>query len=153
MAPITDRRTAGALSVALLAAVVAPVRQHWCEQPRDGFPLSCYPMFTAVRPATVREHHVVGVDARGRRRPLPHGWVGPGGGNQVRRQLNRAVRAGEADAVARRAAGEVARRGAAVVAVEVVTSTYRLDDFCAGRREPERRRVRASAPVPRPVAT
>lgn len=156
--PITDRRLAGVFSAAVLAAVISPVRQNWRREPRDGFPLSYYPMFSRRRNDVQSEHHVLGVEADGGRTPLPHGWVGPGGGNQVRKQVNRAVRGGRADELAVTVASSVARRrapgsdgaraGPDVVAVEVVTSRYRLDDYFAGRKEPVRRRVRARAPVP-----
>lgn len=149
MLPITDRRLATAVSVAVLGAVLAPVRQNWRTDPRDGFPLSYYPMFSRQRRAVHREHHVVGVHADGRRTPLPHGWVGPGGGNQVRKQVNRAVRSGRAAELARAVGAGIASRGRGdFVAVEVLTSRYHLDDYFAGRKEPRRREVRGSATVP-----
>jgi hypothetical protein len=143
-------------SGALLAAVLAPVRQHWRAEPRDGFPFSCYPMFSARRSAHGTVTHLVGLQDDGSRRVLHHSYLGTGGLNQVRRQLNRSVRDGRAQELATTAAALVAarpRRGdGAVTEVRVVTGRYRYDAFFAGDREPVREQVHATAAVHRPVA-
>lgn len=147
------RNRAGAASLVLLGAVLAPVRQHWRATPGDGFPLSSYPMFTARRAATGTVTHLVGLDRAGQRRLLPSSVAGPGRLNQVRRQLWRAVRSGRAAeacrAVADRLAQHPGARFADVVEVRVVTGTYRLDDYFAGRTEPVAERVDAGCPVVR----
>lgn len=139
--------------LALLTAVVAPARQHWRATPGDGFPLSSYPMFTAKRAATATVTYLIGFDRVGRRVVLPSSVAGPGGLNQVRRQLRREVvsgRAGQAGlAVADRLAAHPGPRFADVVEVQVVTGTYRFDDYFAGRTEPRRERVDAACPVVR----
>jgi hypothetical protein len=138
-------------SAALLAAVLAPMREHWQGRPSDSFPFSCYPMFTAKRSATGTVTHLVGVDGQGRTRVLPHGLLGPGGLNQVRRQLRRAVRKGRAEVTCRLVADRVAaakgRRYDDVVEVRVVTGTYRFDDYFSGTTRPHLFRVHASRPT------
>nr|MDQ3611509.1 hypothetical protein [Actinomycetota bacterium] len=97
--------------------------------------------------------HLVGLDARGGRHLLPHTLVGPGGLNQVRRQLRRLVRRGRAEQVcrdvARRLAADTGRRHAHIVEVRVVTGRYHFDDYFAGRRDPVAERVDASHAVAR----
>lgn len=138
-------------SAVLVGAVISPLREHWRPRPHDSFPFSCYPMFTAKRSATGTVTHLVGVDGQGRTRVLPHELLGPGGLNQVRRQLRRAVREGRAEATCRNLADRVsAARGgryADVVEVRVVTGTYRFDDYFAGNAVPRRLRIHASQPT------
>lgn len=149
-----DRRLAGAFSVALCAAVLAPLAQHARSQPmrRDGFPLSYYPMFSAPRGRTKRQTYLIGIDAAGGRRRLPYTCIGGGGLNQARRQMSRLVSEGSGDALAALVAARVAARGdcwSDVVEVEVVTGSFRLDDVLRGRVEARSERVRGSAAVPR----
>ncbi len=151
-----DRLVALLTSGALLAAVLAPLRQHARPDPRDGFPFSYYPMFSARRSAHGTVTHLVGLQDDGARRVLHHGYLGTGGLNQVRRQLNRSVRDGRAQEVATAVAAVVAvrpRRGdGAVTEVRVVSGRYRYDAFFAGDREPVREQVHATATVHRPAA-
>ncbi len=135
-----DRRLAAAYSIALLGAVLAPIRQNWRSKPRkDGFPLSYYPMFTARRRSTATIHSLVGVCADGRRIRLPHTIAGTGGLNQVRRQIARCVTEGRAEELCERASRELVRRNgrgrgpfSAVIAVDVVASKFRLDESFGG---------------------
>jgi hypothetical protein len=128
---------AGGLGLLLLAAVLAPIAENWRPQPEDGFPLSYYPMFTYERGATSRVTHLVGVDGRGNRTPLPYTFAGVGGLNQVRRQLARIVGRGGSDGLCRTVASRVARDDrppfAELVTVRVVTGTYDLADYFTGR--------------------
>lgn len=143
-----DKATALAAGGALLAAVLWPLRQNWRTERVDGFPLSYYPMFSAKRRRTGTVVHLLGLDADGRRHLLPHDLVGPGGLNQVRRQLAREAKLGRAQRVADRVAARAARCRADVVEVLVVSGTYRYDTFFAGDREPRREVVHARAAVP-----
>jgi hypothetical protein len=149
--PIRERRLAAALAAALVAGALAPLKQNWRDTPRDSFPFSYYPMFSAIRTKDKRETYLYGVDAEGGRQLLHYGCAGPGGHNQVRRQINRTVRAGRADELCRRVARGVARRPryAAVVRVQVVTGAYDLAEYFAGRRQPHSERVRAEHAVTR----
>jgi hypothetical protein len=144
---------AGGLSVLTIGAVLSPIVQNWREEPRDGFPLSYYPMFSAKRSKTASVTYLVGLYAQGGRRLLPYVYAGTGGLNQVRRQINRAVREGRADKLGQIVAGKVALVGeepfAAVVTVQVVTGKYRLADYFADKRDPISEFVHASCPVER----
>ncbi|WP_374929504.1 hypothetical protein [Kytococcus sedentarius] len=140
---------------ALVALVASPVVQNW--RPRaertDDFPLSYYPMFSAKRGATGTVHHLVGIDAEGTEHVLHFRHAGSGGLNQIRRQITRRVKQGQADAVARTVADSVALSGGRterlVQRVQVVTSRHRYDTFFGGDRTPRERTVRAEAVVPR----
>lgn len=154
MTAVPRGRAAAYAAGLVLAVVVAwPARQHLRPAANrvDGFPLSYYPMFSAARSGTGTVHHLVGVDADGAEHPLHFRHAGTGGLNQVRRQINRRVREGRADVLARAVAASVARGAApSVVAVRVVTSRHRYDEFFAGNRTPRSRTVVAEAPVPTP---
>lgn len=146
------RITTLAAAAGLLALVVWPVRQNWATAPADGFPLSYYPMFSARRRAHGHVVHAVGVSASGVRRDLSFHHSGHGGFNQVRRQIARQVRDGDAQRVAERVAARLAAQGRHepdVVTVEVVTGRYRYDSFFAGHLEPVSEVVHARAQVPR----
>jgi len=146
-----DKLVALSASGALLVAVLAPVHQHWRAKPRDGFPLSYYPMFSARRKRHGKVTYLVGETVTGSRRLLHYSYAGSGGLNQVRRQLRRTVgqdRAGEVAAQVARAVARRPRRGdEAVVRVQVVTGRYAYHDFFSGRREPVAEEVHASMTV------
>jgi hypothetical protein len=148
---LQSKAAAGGLSLLTVGAVLWPVARNWRGKPRDGFPLSHYPMFSAKRAEVVRVNHLVGLDERGERRLLPYRYAGAGGMNQVRRQINKRVREGSADGLCRVVAARVALEEtlADVTTVQVVTGRYRLADYFSGRREPVSERVRASRPVER----
>ena len=112
--------------------------QHRRAVPRDGFPLSHYPMFCADRGDRITVTHLVGVLTDGTERALPCGLAAPGGMNQARKQLDRSARRGRGPQVVRRVARRVAQRPAHadVVAVRLVTGTYRLSGWFAGNRAP-----------------
>jgi len=137
---------------ALLVSILAPIRQNWRTQRRDGFPLSYYPMFTAKRKRHGSVVHLLGIDAEGGRRVLRYSYAGVGGLNQVRRQLRLAVAGGRAQEVADIVATALSRRprtlDRSVVEVRVVTGRYPYDEFFAGHRHPVDELVHASAPVP-----
>jgi hypothetical protein len=146
-----DKAMVLAGGVALLGSVLVPIRQNWRAKPRDGFPLSYYPMFSAKRKRHGSVVHLVGVDAEGERRVLRYSYAGTGGLNQVRRQLRRAVAAGRAQEIADNVASAVSTRprrsDKSVVEVRVITGRYHYDDFFAGHRQPVDELVHASARV------
>ncbi len=141
-------------SAGMIAAVLTPIRQHWREAPRDGFPLSSYPMFTAKRRRHGSVTYLLGTDANGERRLLHYSYLGGGGLNQVRRQLRRIVTEGRADEAAVTVASALEatprRRDRHVTHVHVVTGRYRYDDFFTGQRDPVSEVVHSTAAVNRP---
>lgn len=150
---LDGKRRAGGASLLVLGAVLWPVVQNWREEPKDSFPLSYYPMFTTVRGGRTRVTHLIGLDEDGKRHQLHYKYAGMGGMNQVRRQINRAVREGRADALCRTVAERVAAKNdpdlAGVTTVQIVTGRYLLEDYFAGARRPVKEQVRASCPVER----
>lgn len=147
------RTVAVAASALLLAAVVWPVRQNWASSPRDDFPLSYYPMFSARRRKHGKVVHPVGVTGDGIRLDLPFQLCGTGGFNQVRRQVVRLVADGRAQTLADRLAKRVARSSdpalRKVVRVEVVTGRYLYDAYFRGHRSPVDEKHHATATVDR----
>lgn len=146
-----ERRVATAASMLALGLVLWPIRQNWRAAKRDGFPLSYYPMFSARRSERVQVHHLVAVTAPGERRLLAHHLCGPGGLNQVRRQLRRLMRAGQAEQLCERVVQRLARERdgslADVVSVEAVRSEYSLADYFGGDKRPLSEKVYASLAV------
>lgn len=144
---------AGSASLLAVGAVLWPIVENWREHPRDGFPLSYYPMFTAKRSETVSVTYLVGLDPQGGRHQIPYAYAGSGGLNQVRRQINRALREGRAEALCRNVAAKIALEGrgplADVIGVRIVVGKYRLADYFAGEGGPNSEHVRASCEVGR----
>lgn len=137
----------------MAGAVLLPLRENLRDEPQDDFPLSYYPMFTANRGRYTIVNYFVGVDYDGGKRTLPVALTGTGGLNQVRRQINRAVREGRADeicaALARTVAASRTPELRDVESVLLVRGSYRLKRYFAGDTEPRREVVVASCAVER----
>lgn len=152
--PLLGRKAAAVLSIALVAAVLAPLRENWHKQPQDNFPFSYYPMFTAKRSATYKVVYLVGVDAQGQERNLTYQLAGVGGFNQIRRQIDKTVRQGRAGALCKTVAAELTRRGTdrrvvpdEVKIIHVVSGHFRFEDYFSGRKAPATAEIQASCPV------
>ncbi|MDO5635082.1 MAG: hypothetical protein Q4G34_09480 [Micrococcus sp.] len=165
------------LGAAGVAVVLSPLR-HYVKGPlhgsgaakftRDSFPLSTYPMFSEDRGRSTSVAHVIGITDAGERVIPLFKHFGPGGLNQVRKQVSRAVRRGDAARVAQAYADSLAtlqtrqrtrpstgtgagatrrRREAQIVTVEVVRSRFRFDEYFDGQTLPQRETVLARADV------
>jgi hypothetical protein len=147
---------AGLVSGGVVGAALWPLRQYLRppDERVDSFPLSYYPMFSVRREQHGTVPYAVGVRANGSRGPLPHGVLGAGGVNQVRKQLSRAVHRGRAAQHAELIAGFVAERPdfADVVTVEIVRGRFDFDACLLNRKVEGEETVLASAPVRRPGA-
>ncbi|MDP8925150.1 MAG: hypothetical protein M3O34_20080 [Chloroflexota bacterium] len=144
---------AGAFSVLMIGAVLSPIVQNWRVDPRDDFPLSYYPMFTADRSERVRVTYLRGLDGQGNPIKIRYTFAGTGGLNQVHSQIKKTVRRGGAAELCRSVASGVARRNgrplADVVTTQIVTGTYKASDYFAGNTTPLAERVHASCQVER----
>jgi hypothetical protein len=148
----TAKAVAAVLSAVILVAVLSPVIENWRRDPNDSFPLSYYPMFTDRREEVPRFNHVIGRDGQGNRITIPYSYIGSGGMNQVRRQINRSVSRGDAPRLCQAVASRLARTSRApyadVRSLEVVTGSYRLATyFGGGDKTPVDERVRAICQV------
>jgi hypothetical protein len=146
---------AGGLSIAVIAATLSPIVENWRPRSKDSFPLSHYPMFSATRSDSVRITYLLGLDSAGGRHLVSHRQVGPGGLDQVRRQIARIARRGDPDSLCRRVAAKLAAWDATylrqVSEVRVVTGSYRLSDYLGGAMVPFAEREHASCDVMRRV--
>ena len=146
---------AALMSLMLVGAVLWPIQENWREKPRDNFPLSYYPMFSAKRKAIESFNYLAGHDQHGTRYLIPYKFAGAGGLNSTRRQIGKIVREGRADELAQSVARRLARQEKApwsqIVTVAVVTGNYVVDDYFHGRKEPVSEKLRATCPVERSV--
>jgi hypothetical protein len=149
---------AGLFSCLLIGAVLSPVIQNWRAKPVDSFPFSYYPMFSEKREGTSRVTYMVGIDSKGNRHNLHYkyarGDMGAGGLNQVRRQISKMLERKEADKLCQAIARNVSNKQegwlAKVVAVEVRTDTYNLNDYFTGKsRIPVKSKIHATCSVKR----
>lgn len=149
---IERRGIAAGLSIAMVVAALRPILENWRERPRDGFPLSYYPMFTARRSRRVRVTHLLGIDAQGGRQIIPCRYAGTGGLNQIRKHITATVRWDGADELAQGVARRVARRSTGpldtIVTVQVVTGVYDMDRYFRGKRRPKSEEIHAECLVP-----
>jgi hypothetical protein len=140
-------------SFALIGAVLWPIQQNWRNHPKDNFPLSYYPMFSAKREAIETFYYVVGLDAEGKRHYIPSRLIGDGGENQVRRQLRKIINADRGPALAQQVAKRLANQNGSpwrqIVSVSVCRGRYSVDDFFHGRKEPVSESVAGFAEVDR----
>ncbi len=140
-------------SLALLIAVLLPIRENWKATPVDGFPFSYFPMFSLERGETYQVTHLVGFDARDQRTLIHHSFAGTGGFNQVRRQIRKKVQNGKAEGLCRSVARRVAASPEAPIAgvnrIQIVTGEYKINEFFAGNRAPVNETVHANCPVER----
>lgn len=136
-----------ALTVGLLLAVLWPILR---DPPRDGFPLSNYPMFSADRRSADAEiGHVVGFSREGRHRPVKPAMVGSEEIMQAYQTVRMAIRRGDAADLCRRAA-ERARADpdhADLERLEVRTDHYDSLAYFAGDTKPRRTQIHARCPV------
>jgi hypothetical protein len=127
-----ERGRAALFATLVLGAVLYPLRQHFrpAGQRVDGFPLSYYPMFSARRRQHANVIYAVSVSTDGTRRSLPWHLLGPGGLNQVRRQLKKVVveeRVGDfAEVLAARVSAKAGFEN--VARVEIVKGEFDLDE-------------------------
>ena len=150
---VRAKATAGIFGVAMIVATLSPVVENWRAEPKDNFPLSYYPMFSAKRGEAYTVHYLVGLDAADQRHVISHKMAGKGGFNSTRRQINKMVRESKSKELCRTVAAKVATSKdpalAAVTTVQVVTGSYRFDDYFHGNKAAINERVRATFKVDR----
>ncbi|MEE8601643.1 hypothetical protein [Euzebya tangerina] len=130
--PIRSERGALTVIVTVVGAVLAPIANQFRAAPRDSFPFSHYPMFSARRGHDIGLSFVRGVRADGTFVPLDSRLAARGGMNQERKQLAAAARRRtRARKVASRVARRIARRDLHldVVAVEFVRGRFLLAQY------------------------
>ena len=140
------------VSVALVLIVLSPIVENWKEEPKDGFPLSYYPMFTMRRSAELRLTHVIGIDDRGETTPLHYRLTGLGGGlNSSRKQIRKMVRFGGAKQLCANVSANIGALDkpelGSIREVRVITGKYLLDGFFRGQTEPTSEKVHATCAV------
>ncbi len=124
------------VSMLVLGAIAWPMAENWKPKPKDNFPLSYFPMFSAKRDSVHSLSYAVGYDANNQRCYIPYSYLGSGGFNQVRRQVNKKARQGKCDKLAEKAANRLEKCKNApfcnLQRVEIVTGYYDLDQYFNG---------------------
>jgi hypothetical protein len=137
------------VSLSVLLAVASPMLG---DPPRDGFPLSTYPMFSRAKSRQAVVHHVVAFSARKRHRVVPPELLGNDEIMQAAMTVARAVRTGRTRELCEEVAREVAVAPAQADAqyLEVRTDTFDSVLYLQGERRPTRTRVHVRCEVTRP---
>ena len=141
------RLAAVVFSVALAAAVISPLFR---SPPRDSYPLSNYPMFSARLDEVNDVPTVVGRTEAGERKLLsPLAISGSDEVMQALTDVRNAVARGAAAAAA--LCAEVAERvrGDDLATLEVVTETYNTVDYFRGAKTPLEVQLHAECEVSR----
>ncbi len=131
--------------------VLSPITQNWSQKPKDNFPLSYYPMFSAVRGETYTSPAMVGWTAAGERRVVPYTFAGSGGLNEVRRQVRTRIQERKAKQLCRKVARRVARSSrpemAGIERLQIVMATHNLDAYFHGDKRAVKEKLYAACPV------
>jgi hypothetical protein len=147
-----ERRRIAVLAFGVAALMLSPLSQYRrsADDRVDSFPLSYYPMFSKRRRRHARINYAVGVRGDGSTYILPLDVLGSGGFNQVRHQLNRMIRQGQADDYARILAARLADDDGHrdVVRVDIVQGRFDLDSCMLTRRMEGTEKIVGSAPSP-----
>lgn len=151
-AEATSGKKIAALWIAVtLAVVLSPLSQNWSPTPKDNFPLSYYPMFSARRTSEYSTPTLIALTAQGQKTTLPYRFAGSGGFNEVRHQVRARIKDGKAKSLCRKLARRIAReeewRKKGIMTVQVITATHNLDEYFAGRKEATKEKIHASCPV------
>ncbi|MEM1135041.1 MAG: hypothetical protein AAGI07_04325 [Bacteroidota bacterium] len=121
------------LSIIAILIVMSPIIENWKEKPEDSFPLSYYPMFSKKRKEVYSMYYFVGYDSQDNRHKIPYKIVGTGGFNQVRRQIRRAARSDNPEALTHKVVHNIAKRKdypfTELVKIELVKGYYHLENY------------------------
>lgn len=143
----------GLMIAMTLGLVLSPIRNNWAKEPKDSFPLSYYPMFSASRGDRYSSPSLVGWTRDGKRSVVPYTFAGSGGLNEVRRQVRKRIEEQKAQALCEKVARRVARSprltAAGIEGLQVITATHNLNAFFHGNKQALKEKVHASCPVVR----
>ncbi len=146
---------AAIFSIVVLLLVLSPVVENWRKTPVDNFPLSYYPMFSKKREATYTLRYVVGYDEQQQRHHIPYHYIGSGGFNQVRRQINKQCKKGKSEKLAKKVARRLAKSKEPLYQnlerIEVVKGTYNFEIyFEIGDKTPLKEKVLCTQKIVKP---
>lgn len=142
-----QRLVVAAWSAGLLLAVLWPILR---DPPKDGFPLSNYPMFSADRRnADAAVGHVVGFSREGRHRPVSPEMLGTEEIMQAHQVVSVAIRRSYANDLCERVAQRVRAEPeyADLERLEVRTDHYDALAYFAGETKPRASQVHARCSV------
>ena len=147
-----DRPYSYALTIVMLGAVLEPILH---AAPKDGFPLSTYPMFSARRGVETTLSHAVALSKGKPPRPLAPRFAGSDEVLQAKVTIQSAVDRGPR--ATKELCGAIAARVAAagealadVDTVEIRTDTYHAIAYFEGKTEPIASKLHARCRVVRP---
>lgn len=150
---MNGRLVPGLIIAMTLGLVLSPIKNNWEKDPKDNFPLSYFPMFSAARGDRYSSPTLVGFNRDGKRSVVPYTFAGSGGLNEVRRQVRNRIEQHKAQALCEKVARRIARSkrpaSAEIESLQVITATHNLNAFFHGNKQPLKEKVHASCPVVR----
>lgn len=143
---ITSKTAAILFSLIISGSVLYPLKENFTNLPKDNFPLSYYPMFSAKRKPTQTLNYLIGYDSQYNRYTIPYRFVSSGGFNQVRRQINKKVRNDDFDKIVVKLASRLRRSKEPpfnkLVSVQLIRGTYHLDTYyLSGNKAPASEKI------------
>jgi hypothetical protein len=150
-----EKLHAYALSMAVLAAVLSPLRLDPQDPRQDSFPLSTYPMFSYDRGRVASVTVALALGPDGYEAAIPPGFIATSETMQAMKTLAKSVRQGGerarelCAAIAQRVASSPDPEFAPARSVAFVRVSYDSIDYLAGKRTPLSREVHEQCRVPR----
>lgn len=130
---ISSKTLAIIFSVAVTGLLLWPITENFKQAPIDRFPLSYYPMFSHARGTDHTLVYVLGWDEENNRYYLPYNYIGSGGFNQVRRQLNKTVRKKTGDALLKKIETRIQKKDSGLyqrlVRIEIARGTFDFNTY------------------------
>ncbi len=150
---IQTKLAAVIFSITVGLAVLSPVTENWAKKPADDFPLSYYPMFSARRDVHYSVNYLVGHDSLNNRHIIPYKFIGRGGFNQVRRQLNRNVKRKKYKSTTHKVAKKVSKSRqppfTELKEIHLVKGTYNMDVYFTEHKMPAEEETLFIQPIKR----
>jgi hypothetical protein len=150
-----ERLHAYGLSLAVLAAVLSPLRLDPQDPRQDSFPLSTYPMFSYDRGRVAAVTVALAVGPGDYEAPIPPSFIATSETMQAMKTLAKSVRQGGersrelCAAIAQRVASSPDPAFAPARSVAFVRVSYDAIDYLAGQRKALSRDVHERCAVPR----
>lgn len=150
-----SKKTAIVLSFIIAVAILWPITENFKRKPADSFPLSYYPMFSSKRGSGYSLNYIIGYDAANTRYYIPYKYIGSGGLNQVRIQLNKKVKRKDTDKILQKVEKRLIKRNEPpynqLVKLELIRGRFDFDAYyLSGNKLPQDEKTLAIKLIEKP---